>query len=469
MSTLNRRGASNVMMPPPTAPADETAVPTLRVMRLQSPEIHTSRTAAAAATDSSGTGFALQRSLCLPDSLTVYVGESFTAYLGILNASTTVPIRKLTIQSQLQTPAQRYPLPCRLDAGNLAGGVEIPPGQQMDAIVTRQIEEPGQHILRVEVGYRTADGGTKTFRKFYRFSVQLPLKITTNSVRLGDSRNLVCVNVDYSQEHTILLASVEFDAAPGLLATKVTTKGRSASSPTLTAVELLDTTIDTMSKGGSVRYLFDVSASSKEAILRGIASGDYLGRAVIVWRKAMGETGTIYSHAVHCQPVPNPGVLYKTGWTVDIAAAAATARTSSASLPLPVTVEPIDPDTALVLHVPTTVQFLVVNHSPNSMTLQLQMRSTRSMAIAGSVFTNLGEIAGNGGSIVTSVKLMALSTGLLRVENCIVVELVSGREMVQPPLYNVMERIFPNRSLIHRNALIRRRQERIVAAACIVP
>jgi hypothetical protein len=126
--------------------AAETAVPTLRVMRLQSPELN-QNTAGSLESDS-----LLDRSLCLPDSLEVYVGECFTAYLGILNTSANWPIRRLTITSQLQTPSQRWQLPSQLDAGNLAGGIDIDPLSGIDAIVSHGIEEPGQHILRVEVG-----------------------------------------------------------------------------------------------------------------------------------------------------------------------------------------------------------------------------------------------------------------------------------------------------------------------------
>lgn len=130
----------------PDKDQEELAVPTLRVMRLQSPEIHQNATGSIEGYSS------LEQSLCLPDSLDVYVGERFAAYLGILNTSTNSPIRRLTVTAQLQTPSQRWQLPSQLDAGNLMGGVDIDPLSGIDAIVTRTIDEPGQHILRVEVG-----------------------------------------------------------------------------------------------------------------------------------------------------------------------------------------------------------------------------------------------------------------------------------------------------------------------------
>lgn len=443
-------------------PLSETAIPTLRVMRLQSPEIHHSNTSSSSLW---GNQCALQTALCLPDSLTVYVGEYFTAYLGVLNASKNVPIRRLTVSAQLQTPSQRFQLPSVLDKGNLSGGMDVEAESSVDAIVSRVIEEPGQHILRVEVGYSTADGGSKTFRKFYRFPVLAPLLITESTTRMGDTRCLVSISVKYprtekEKQYPIMIASSSLETATGLTATNV---GCTSSFPktslgqTPTAVELFDAA-GSMIPGGSFRYIFSVEAASKEAIVRGIASGDYLGRAVFSWRKAMGETGTVYSAAIHCPRAEpafdtvGPGqrmtcsdfVVHRSGLSVDVAAASASApaKTSTTwfSDQLLVTVEPIDPPTRMKLNIAAPVQLLVVNHSDYPLTLQLQFALSHmdhGLVICGPCFKNLGEIKANGGSTVTLMHFLPLKAGLMRVEGCAVVDLASGREMVQPPLFHV--------------------------------
>jgi Protein of unknown function (DUF974) len=43
-------------------------------------------------------------------------GETFTAYLGVLNVSRTLHVTRLTVSAQLQTPSQRWQLASRLDA-----------------------------------------------------------------------------------------------------------------------------------------------------------------------------------------------------------------------------------------------------------------------------------------------------------------------------------------------------------------
>jgi len=446
-----------------TSSSSESAVPTLRVMRLQSPEMHRTKGAVPMHECS------LQTSLCLPDSLAVYVGEQFTAYLGILNTSgnSSSPIRRLTVTAQLQTPSQRFQLPSRLDAGNVAGGMDVESG--VDTIVSRTIEEPGQHILRVEVSYQqnTSDGGsgTKTFRKFYRFQVQAPLKMSTTVVRTGDAQCFVSVKVEYTaiekeKQDAIVITSTGLETATGLTGTSIgttslfaTTKDDNKSSTPPTAVELFDNA-GSMVPGGSFSFIFNVETTSKEATLRGIAAGDYLGRAVFCWRKAMGETGTVSSEPIHCpraEPVFDQRktasgndrwtcsnfVTHRSGLSVDVAAASAAGAPLAAQFP--VTVEPIDPPSNMTLNVPVAVQFLVVNHSDQPLPLQLQLnlQHMESIVVCGRSFQNLGQVQQNGGSTVATVQLMALQAGLVKVDGCTVVDLASGREIHQPPLFSV--------------------------------
>lgn len=416
---------------------ETTAVPTLRVMRLQSPELHQSI---------AGTleGYSLlERSLCLPDSLAVYVGECFTAYLGILNTSSNWPIRRLRVSAQLQTPSQRWQLPSRLDQGNVTGGIDIDPLSGKDAIVSHLIEEPGQHILRVEVGYLTADGGSKTFRKFYRFQVTAPLEIRQSIRRCGDSCCFVTIDVDYNLESSeskaasdtpLVISDASFVPTDGLEAVRI---HPSSEDGTVTALSLFDKCA-ILNKGSNIRYLFRVEAVTPEAILRGVSADDVIGKAVFRWRKAMGETGECSSSPVICPPV-DTSVVNRSGLSVDLAAAAATQSSRPDRQGLldrfPITVEPIDPPQKLVLNAPQKVQFLVVNHSEQSMSIQWQLRSS---IACGRHFQSLGELAPRGGSTVVTGRLLARDTGLISVDGCVVVDLISGREWPQPALFQVM-------------------------------
>jgi trafficking protein particle complex subunit 13 len=503
------------------------AIPTLRVMRLQKPELHISTSAlpssigtSAILRDKYGTLLyetnpcILQTSLCLPDSLTVYVGETFTAYLGVLNAPNmndpTVqypPIRRLTVVAQLQTPSQRYPLPSRLDPQqqqpgyathvNNSLGLDVPVGSGVDAIVSRIIEEAGQHILRVEVGYMTPDGNRTTFRKFYRFQVRQPIYVTEQcTIRTSDTSCITCIHVEYpivenEKQDPMIVSSINFETANGLDATNMDC-GRSVSRTTTnsnraivdaaedvispaqsvypTAVQLLDGA-QSIIPGGKASYMFNIEATSGDATIRGIAAGDCLGRIVLSWRKAMGEYGTIYSPSIYCPQVDNTKyhgsaptgvgsngivsrtnlhpveshnfVAYRSGRSVDVAAAAAAVSMTSLDhnqhlQPFYITVEPIDPPVRMRLHVPKEVKFLVVNHTNDTLTLQIQFTISQmdpGLVICGPSYQNLGSIARQGGSIVTVLNFLPLRSGLFRVQGCTVVDVASGREAVQPPLW----------------------------------
>ena len=75
-----------------------------------------------------------------------------------------------------------------------------------------------------------------------------------------------------------------------------------------------------------------------------------------------------------------------------------------------------------------------------SLTLQLQFcldHMRDGLVVCGPSFQNLGEIQASGGSTVASVQVLPLKAGLMRLDGCTVVDLSSGREIVQPPLFSV--------------------------------
>ena len=444
-------------------------------MRLQSPELHTASTGGLDGQP------LLHNALCLPDSLEVLVGETFTAYLGVLNVSRHVTIRRLSVSAHLQTPSQRFQLPSPLEGS----GVDIPMGSAIDTIVSHAIEEPGQHILRVEVSYSSLEGGTKTFRKFYRFQVVNPLTISELTIRAGDNSCLVSISVEYRPKTNyatpIVVSDATFLPTDGITAQRIGNASPfllekqagddvdddDANKP-LTATQILDAS-GFLSPGSVIRYLFQLTTtattdknttkkkdsttkagtSSSSSSSRGIAAGDKLGTAMFTWRKSMGETGRIASSPITCPSVAakwqtHNFVMDRSGLSVDVAASAAWRNRnpnnrSNLSVQLPVTVEPLNPPRRMVCNQPTEVQFFIVNHSDKAMSLQLQFRLSymSELTICGPSFVSLGTIPADGGSIVTKVQVLPLATGLLRLLGCWIVDLASDQEIAQPPLFEV--------------------------------
>jgi len=438
----------------------ETAVPTLKVMRLQKPALDMPTAGMLEAK------CILGAAMCLPDSFgVIHVGETFTAYLGALNVSKTLNVTRLTVTAQLSTPSQRWHLASRLDEGNEAGGVDVPPEGGIDAIVSHALEEVGQHILRVEVGYGGRDGSVKSLRKFYRFQVSNPLIIKEVTYRSGDSCCFVSISLKNNGAETkggLTICEAEFDSLPGLAAERVDKSWRKQNE--FTATELFDE-CGRLEAGASKRYLFKVtSLSSQTPPSKGIAAGDELGKAIFTWRKACGEMGRMASPPVIC-PSMNPMIdqndpaatmegrnsdfvihVQGSGISVDVANAAAARATdsnfarSSLDQSLPVTVEPVDPPSTMKQGVPQQIKFLIVNHSNKFMTLQLQFRMEhmKGLSVCGPSFKNLEEVPGIGGSTTVSMRFIPLAAGLLKLQGCCVVDLATGATVAQPPLLNVL-------------------------------
>lgn len=408
----------------------------------------------------------------LPDSFgTIHVGETFSAYLGILNPSFDLPVRGLSVAVQLQTPSKRIVMPSRLDDEEPNNTRDVDPGGGIDAIVSHRLEEVGQHILRVEVGYTS--NGSKTLRKFYRFNVAVPLNITENVVRSGDSKCVVSITVENVMEKSmsgagsVTVSGVGFHAASGLVSKQVsleddadvdsiTSKADQLSigPQRRSALELFDS-CGRLEPGESSKYLFYVTAESEAAALRGIAFGDELGQACVTYHRTMGEAGKMFSSTVVCPPTSlaeskfnSKFVVHRSGLSVDVAAASVQRSSSgrrnsneSGSLDemLPVTVEPIEPPAKMKLSIPQTVPLLVVNHSTRPMSLQLQMRlpNMNGVVVCGPSFITLGEIPPSGGSCTIDVNFIALVAGLFTVQGCYIVDMTTGMEIQQPALFNV--------------------------------
>lgn len=421
-------------------------------MRLQNPVIH-SPTAGCLDTQP-----IVNNALCLPDSLDVYVGETFTAYLGVINSSRQTSIRRLTVTAQLQTPTVRWQLPSPLDGTSTGGqgyGMDVPPLAGVDAVVSHAIEEPGQHILRVEVSSQAADGNLKTFRKFYRFQVNRPLNLSAHALRAGDESCWVTLSVEYTNNaeyansrDVVVIADVQFQTTDGLTAKCVGKPsirkskdgnqqyGNDGDDDDMMiksdAVELYDQA-NVLQRGTVVRYLFKVEATSEQAKLRGLASKELLGKAVVTWCMSMGEQGKLVSSPIYCPAASTERPVFQSGLSVDVASSPKLAHD------YPVTVEPIDPPRRMTWQVPTKLQFLVVNHSANEKTLQLQFRSTGSgLAVYEQSSLSLGTVPANGGSKVASVNFVALTAGLLHLDGCWVIDLAADNAIPQPPLLDVL-------------------------------
>jgi len=563
------------------------STPILKVMRIQSPSL--SSYYSTCTTYPTLIPNSISSTMLLPDSFgNIHTGETFLACLSVSNSTadestaidnqiynnTLLPssfnLTNVTINSYLQTPTQRHRLANPADSTNQPNGCTVALGGHVDVFVSQLIEEAGQHILRVEIFYNdhnvsNLDDTTsltsasvtsstmptpppptsKIIRKFYRFQVTQPLKISSFVCRHGDSTCWISVDVenilpsteshtddgignsatttslvkpfsflpcDNSPDLALTLSSVTFKPADGLSAISVipnnslpSTENDSSLStvtstplsrldfylrkPLLSSAQLYDSIVR-LRPHESHRYLFKVQAASENASIRGIAAGDALGQVQIRWRRSLSDTGSMTSPMIFT-PTSIPSsilnrlgtlnsyigdisklngaaamdemdvgfVVHASGLSVDTAAAAAGSassyvtthskplyHTSTSSLSsfrleeiLPVTVEPIDPPTKMVLGCTYPLELLIVNHGNTALHAHLQMRLSvmKGVVISGPSFINLGEIPPNGGSTAALIHVLALLPGLFQVRGCFIVDPTNGREIAQPALFSV--------------------------------
>jgi len=352
--------------------------------------------------------------------------------------------------------------------GNASGGVEVPPGKGVDTIVSHSLEEAGQHILRVEVGYASSDGSIKTLRKFYRFQVSNPLVITEATFRSSDTSCFVSISLSNNSEASrggLTICEAAFEAASDLSVEQLPVGIPKGGPESKTGAQMFDT-CGRLEVRQTWRYMFHVFRQPNTGT-KGIAVGDELGKFRFKWRKACGEMGMMASTPVHCPPLApvidttNTGATMegagssfvvhsrgRSGLSLDVAASTA-ARLVSPNMDrnsldqlLPVTVEPISPPHQVELGLPFKVDFLVTNHSEREMTLQLQFHlgHMKGLSVCGSSFRNLHDVQGRGGSTVVLVSFLPLATGLWKLSGCNVVDINRGQSFPQPPLAQVLVR-----------------------------
>jgi hypothetical protein len=384
----------------------------------------------------------------LPDSFgVIFVGETFSAYLGILNPSSSLPIKGLSVTVKLLSPTSRYDLITKTtdtDATDRETGsvvTDVPPSSSIDMIVSKSLDSIGTHTLRVSVSY----GNNQILRKFYRFNVDLPLSIKSTVGRISDTECVVSCEIKNLTDGYLSVTGRSFEARPGLVASRignnssvgegdssggVTTATAATALPTTT--QLYDTT-PRMSPNSVTRDMYLIKCADPAKIAQGLAADDVLGRPVLSWNKVMGEYGRIGGTSV---TVPALGGKSAVGSTVN--ASSEVVKNGFSTSPK-VTVEAVDPPSYIDINVPTKVDFTVKNHSSKDVACSVSFvrKGMKGVYISGKSSCGTGVLT-PGGVVVVSFNVLGLVAGLCTVGGVVVKDERSGVEMVQPSMFSVM-------------------------------
>jgi hypothetical protein len=142
-------------------------------------------------------GFPLSTYILLPDSFgDIYYGETFNAYIAVVNGLQNQAFYSVSLSIRLQTANSIIDLKDtrHADANSVGSDMKVlGTDASLDAIVHHVLSELGTHTLRVSVAYMLAPSSeVKTLRKFYRFNVLQPLVLTSYYLELGNSPMIQC-------------------------------------------------------------------------------------------------------------------------------------------------------------------------------------------------------------------------------------------------------------------------------------
>jgi trafficking protein particle complex subunit 13 len=156
----------------------------------------------------------------LPSSFgAIQLGETFSSCLCISNEAQVV-INGFTIKAEMQTASSKVVL-----AEHGGPAYQIASGGTFETIVTHEIKELGQHVLACTVTYQlplnlhsslasienTDNVGLQTFRKFYKFAVNVPVMIMSHALMYYQVINPLSVKtkVHIPRSSTALISPME--------------------------------------------------------------------------------------------------------------------------------------------------------------------------------------------------------------------------------------------------------------------
>ena len=314
-------------MSTPSVPADGDIQPAVRVMRLYKPPLRSNPNVNAFQSPNFNVG----EYLTLPDNFgEIYYGETFTAYVGVVNDFNNIVFGDINIRVRLQSSTAAHDLADTrgaYDTDNDSNNTSLKAQSRKDMIISHRLLELGAYTMRVTIGYTDTSQQTKTIRKFYRFNVECPLKITTSCVYHRESRLLTLSGeVRNMTKNHIFLDKMSFSSQQGNLINlhAITSNGNTNNNnnknneQTKTQIDgevsLSSSTMQGILSSGEIdadnfdmapilapneQYsLLFLEDNLDETQLPTVVDSDHpLGTVDIVWRACMGEESW-FSHTV---------------------------------------------------------------------------------------------------------------------------------------------------------------------------
>ncbi len=204
-------------MSAPSVPEEGDVQPAVRVMRLYKPPLRSEPEIRPFQTPNLNIG----EYLTLPDNFgEIYFGETFTAYVGVVNDFKNIVFDDVSIRVRLQSATAAHDLVDTRGAYDTdsSNNTSLSAQSRKDMIISHRLLELGAYTMRVTIGYTDTSQQLKTIRKFYRFNVECPLKVTTTCVFNRESRLLTLSGeVRNMTKNNLFLDKMSFSSQQGNL------------------------------------------------------------------------------------------------------------------------------------------------------------------------------------------------------------------------------------------------------------
>ena len=205
---------------------DKELLPIVRVMRLYKPNTSVESTNPMGLEDASGSAMnaGISRMLTLPESFgEIFVGETFAAYVAVVNNSGTV-FENVQLQVRLQTEQAVHDLVDVRGASSPTESAVLQAGNgRVDMIVKHMLSEAATYNMRVTFNYTDPfhPGVPKVVRKFYRFEASKPFGYSCTAVSDGPGPGSFTVygRLSNSTSRLVNVAEITFEPLPELTST----------------------------------------------------------------------------------------------------------------------------------------------------------------------------------------------------------------------------------------------------------
>ncbi|CEL98186.1 unnamed protein product [Vitrella brassicaformis CCMP3155] len=249
----------------------------------------------------------IAHALMLPTSQgKVHVGETFTAYLHLLNTSMSERIEDMRVNVEMgvgSTPnaavtSSRYLLLDTTERG------PVGPGEYRDFTIMHHVNEAMTHVLTVVSTYRTASSSEqRTLRRSYRFTVSPLFSISHRTKFISDDLWVECRIENVSSSGALLtnaaltLESPQTPSQPTLGATRIVMDaGNDADKPLAPPLCYV--------RPKEIHFaVFNVKCDD-DTYLRTLPS---IGRLLLEWRTSTGGPGVHNEYRIEKMPIqPKP-------------------------------------------------------------------------------------------------------------------------------------------------------------------